>query len=469
MAIEIVVPRSGWTMEEGTFAGWLKKEGEKVAIGDRLFALESDKAVEEAESMDAGILRLPPNAPKSGDRVKVGQLLGYLLAEGEALPETVGGTPSPAPTELGMDIGGARPPGALEHKAQSSTAEAASIDAPESALGATRSAFASAPTSASASTSAPADVPVTPRARRAAKELSVDLGAVTGTGRDGRIRERDVRSADAPRTAAPGSALGTTRSTSARSSETSPRSIDLPPPVRTGAGVGETEVATTSLRRTIAARMKRSQSETAPVTLTSRADATNLVALRNQFKTAAKDTDAVVPAFTDIIAKLAAKALQRHPMLAGRWEGEKIILPSGMHIGIAVDTEAGLMVPVVANVQDLSLPELARRSRALITAAQKRQIKAENLSGGVFTITNLGNFGIDAFTPIINFPETAILGLGAIRREVMVLPDGHFGSREVITLSLTFDHRVVDGAPAARFVQTLVQGLENPSAWLLGE
>jgi pyruvate dehydrogenase E2 component (dihydrolipoamide acetyltransferase) len=291
----------------------------------------------------------------------------------------------------------------------------------------------------------------------------VDLGGVSGTGRDGRIRERDVRSADAPRAAA-GAAPGKTRS-----SEQSSRSIDLPPPVRTGAGVGETEVATTSLRRTIAARMKRSQSETAPVTLTSRADATNLVALRNQFKTAAKDTDAVVPAFTDIIAKLAAKALQRHPMLAGRWEGEKIILPSGMHIGIAVDTEAGLMVPVVANVQDLSLPELARRSRVLITAAQNRQIKAENLSGGVFTITNLGNFGIDAFTPIINFPETAILGLGAIRREVMVLPDGHFGSREVITLSLTFDHRVVDGAPAARFVQTLVQGLENPSAWLLGE
>jgi pyruvate dehydrogenase E2 component (dihydrolipoamide acetyltransferase) len=124
---------------------------------------------------------------------------------------------------------------------------------------------------------------------------------------------------------------------------------------------------------------------------------------------------------------------------------------------------------VVANVQDLSLPELARRSRALITATQKRQVKAENLSGGVFTITNLGNFGIDAFTPIINFPETAILGLGAIRREVIVMPDGHFGSREVITLSLTFDHRVVDGAPAARFVQTLVQGLENPSAWLLGD
>jgi len=459
MAIEIVVPRSGWSMEEGTFAGWLKKEGDKVAVGDRLFALESDKAVEEAESMDAGILRLPPNAPKSGDRVKVGQLLGYLLTEGEALPESSGATPAPALSELGMDIGGARPPsfakasegrpGALEHKdkPQSPTEESAATETPESALGPTRS------------TSEPAAVPVTPRARRAAKELSVDLGGVTGTGRDGRIRERDVRAAETANRAQSSSpsSLGTTRSTS------------LPPPVRTGAGVGETEVATTALRRTIAARMKRSQAETAPVTLTSRADATNLVALRNQFKTAAKDTDAVVPAFTDIIAKLAAKALQRHPMLAGRWEGEKIILPSGMHIGIAVDTEAGLMVPVVANVQDLSLPELARRSRALITAAQNRQIKAENLSGGVFTITNLGNFGIDAFTPIINFPETAILGLGAIRREVIVLPDGHFGSREIITLSLTFDHRVVDGAPAARFVQTLVQGLENPSAWLLGE
>jgi len=411
-------------MEEGTFAGWLKKEGEKVAVGDRLFALESDKAVEEAESMDAGILRLPPHAPKTGDRVKVGQLLGYLLAEGEALPGGAADAPAaaktPVPsTELGADIGG-------DAKGQPEPSAAA----------------------APAASHPSAAVPVTPRARRAAKELSVDLGGVTGTGRDGRIRERDVRSAEAPRAAAPQSGSAAARS---------------PSP-----GVGETEIVTTSLRRTIAARMKRSQAETAPVTLTSRADATNLVALRNQFKTASKDTGAVVPAFTDIIAKIAAMALQRHPMLAGRWEGEKIILPGGMHIGIAVDTEAGLMVPVVANVQDLSLPELAQRSRALITAAQNRQIKAENLSGGVFTITNLGNFGIDAFTPIINFPETAILGLGAIRREVMVLPDGHFGSREVITLSLTFDHRVVDGAPAARFVQTLVQGLENPSAWLLG-
>jgi pyruvate dehydrogenase E2 component (dihydrolipoamide acetyltransferase) len=212
--------------------------------------------------------------------------------------------------------------------------------------------------------------------------------------------------------------------------------------------------------------MKQSQAQTAPVTLTCRVDATNLVALRTQFKTAGGD--APVPSYTDIIAKLAAIALQRHPTLAGRWDGDKILLPDAINIGIAVDTEHGLLVPVIRNVQNLSLPDLVRASRELIQATQARRVKPEQLQGGVFTITNLGGFGIEAFTPIINFPETAILGLGAIRREAVVLEDGHMASREQVMLSLTFDHRVVDGAPAARFLQNLQQGIENAAAWLLG-
>lgn len=415
MAIEIVVPRSGWSMEEGTFAGWLKAAGELVKPGDKLFALESDKSIEEAESMDGGILALPPGAPKQGDRVKVGQLLGYLLQPGESLPgaaveaSAVPAAPPPpvvsappaasrAPAELGADIGG----------------DAMPRPAP---------------------TPGRASIPVTPRARRAARELNVDLQQVSGSGFAGRIRERDVTAAAQPRRSEPAPAGGA--------------------------------IPITSLRRTIAERMRRSQSETAPVTLTSRFDATNLVGLRNQFKATATGDAPAIPSYTDIVAKLCAHALRRHPLLAGRWESDSIRLAPAMNIGIAVDTEAGLMVPVVRDVDTLTLTAVTRRTRELVDAARQRRIRAEDLQGGVFTITNLGAFGIDAFTPIINFPEAAILGLGAIRREAVVLPDGGFGSREVMTLSLTFDHRIVDGAPAARFVQTLVQGLENPAAWLL--
>jgi pyruvate dehydrogenase E2 component (dihydrolipoamide acetyltransferase) len=196
-------------------------------------------------------------------------------------------------------------------------------------------------------------------------------------------------------------------------------------------------------------------------------DATNLVSMRNQFKAAGGD--AIVPSFTDIIAKLTAVALQRHPLLAARWEGDRIRLAGALHIGIAVDTEHGLLVPVIRNVPDLALPALARHSRDLIAATRARRLKSEDLQGGVFTITSLGSFGIEAFTPIINFPETAILGLGVIRREPVVLNDGSLTSREQLTLSLTFDHRVVDGAPAARFLQTLRTGIENPAAWLLNQ
>ncbi|HUR59245.1 MAG TPA: 2-oxo acid dehydrogenase subunit E2, partial [Opitutaceae bacterium] len=191
-----------------------------------------------------------------------------------------------------------------------------------------------------------------------------------------------------------------------------------------------------------------------------RADATALVALRQQLK--ATSGEAPPPSYTDIIAKLVAVALRSHPLLGARWEGDRIILPDAIHIGLAVETEHGLLVPVMRNVSELTLGEVARRARELIEAARARRLKSEDLQGGTFTITNLGSFGIEAFTPIINLPETAILGLGAIRRAAVALDDGSVTSREQLTLSLTFDHRIVDGAPAARFLQTLRQGIEAP-------
>lgn len=368
MATEITIPRLGWSMEEGTFAAWLKQPGEKVEAGELLFAVESDKVTMDVESLDSGYLHVLAGAPQSGETVKPGQRIGYLLAEGE---------PAPAEEEV--------------------AAAAAPVVAQVSAS------VVVAPVREGRNAA-------TPRARRAARDSGVDIRTVKGTGRGGRIRERDVLA------------------------------------VR-GAG---SHVPVTTLRRTIAERMMQSRQNTAPVTLTTRADASNLVKLRNQHKAS----------HTDVIAKLVAAALREHPMLGGRWEGERITLPAAIHIGFAVDTEHGLYAPVIRNVDSLDIGQIAERSRELIAAARERRLKAEDLQGGTFTITNLGAFGIDAFTPILNYPETAVLGLGAIRKEPVVLADGQIAARDQITLSLTFDHRVVDGGPAARFLQRLVALIE---------
>ncbi len=401
MPIEIVVPRQGWSMEEGTFVGWLKKEGETVRAGEPLFTLESDKAAFDVESIDDGVLSIPADAPKPGDVVKVGCLLGYLLAAGEG------------------------PPGAAKPAASA----AAVVVEPTLRAGAPL------PDDAAPKGSAPGQFPASPRARRAAAKKSVDLGTLRPTGKGGRIRERDVLAA-------------------------------LPAPAATVRPAAPArEVPVTPLRRTIAERMMHSRTNTAPVTITCRCDATNLVALRRRLKSAGGKT---VPSYTDIVAKVVAEVLQDHPVIAGRWENDRIVLPEAIHIGIAVDTEHGLLVPVVRDVAKLSLMDVARRSSELIEAARSRRIKPEDMQGGCFTLTNLGGFGVEAFTPIINHPETAVLGLGAILPEPAVLGDGQLGVRERMTLSLTFDHRVVDGAPAARFLQDLRKRIENSAGGLSG-
>jgi pyruvate dehydrogenase E2 component (dihydrolipoamide acetyltransferase) len=223
--------------------------------------------------------------------------------------------------------------------------------------------------------------------------------------------------------------------------------------------------------------MVESLRTTAPVTLTTKVLAGNLLNLRSQFKAAASAGEAIasaaptskmiVPSVTDLLVKLAAAALARHPALNARWEGDRLVQPAGIHIGIAVDTEAGLLVPVVRDVPSLGVKQIAAKSRALIEKARSRRLSLDELRGGTFTITNLGALGIDAFTPIINRGETAVLGVGAIRREPVVSADDRIVPGDVMTLSLTFDHRVVDGAPAARFLQTLREAIENPAAWLM--
>ena len=374
---EIVLPRLGWTMEEGVFQGWLKRDGDSVKAGEAVFSVEGDKAVVEIEALATGTVRIAADGPQEGDTIPVGTVLGHIETER-------GGEFPNLPVIVRNEVVKVDKVAPAEQRPVRVESQA-----------------------------------VTPRARKAVREGGVDLEGVIGTGRNGRIRACDVPS-----------------------TEQSPR--------------------TSPLRKTIAERMLHSQRTTASVTLTSIVDATNLVNLREQFKA----TGAAAPSFTDLFIKLTALALQMHPNLNARWNDDGIVVIPEIHIGIAVDTPAGLLVPVIRDVASHSLRQLAARTESLIERAQARKLTPDEMQGGTFTITNLGAFGIDAFTPIINWPECAILGIGAIRKRPVVAGE-EVVARHTVTLSLTFDHRVVDGAPVARFLQTLCTGAENPSAWLV--
>jgi pyruvate dehydrogenase E2 component (dihydrolipoamide acetyltransferase) len=415
MAIEIKVPRLGWSMEEGTFIEWLKRDGQSVQAGEPLFAIEGDKAIQEVEAIGSGILRIPPNAPENGEIVKVGVTLAFLTNPEEAVP--FGG-------RCAEDE--ARSDQPIETESQPAIPPTMSPRVAATAGAALRK-----------------DPRISPRAARVAAELGIDWQTIQGTGSTGRIRERDIRQAAEERPA----------------TVSRPKA---PPPVH----VASTVTNQPSFRRTIAARMLEGSQTTAPVTLTTTADAANLVSLRAQFKATVAGPDEVIPGYLDMITKLVGRALLEHPELNRQWIDGQIVEPGGIHIAIAVDTASGLLAPVLRNVPGLGLREIAVQAKELSRRAHAAQLKASELTGGTFTISNLGAFGIDAFTPIINVPQCAILGLGRIARRPTVVGD-QIVARYTMTLSMTFDHRIVDGAPAARFLAVVRTAIENPGPWLV--
>ncbi|MDB5337028.1 MAG: 2-oxo acid dehydrogenase subunit [Planctomycetaceae bacterium] len=411
MPIPVVVPRLGWTMEQGVFVEWLKRDGDTIRIGDPIFVLEGEKATQDIESTDAGVLKILSTGPRGGDTIDVGATVGYLLAEGEVWDGTPGAAPAPT-------------------LAAAAEIPATEVDEDEPVV----------ESNAGAGTSRQR---ITPRARRVAGELGVDWADIDGTGAEGRIREADIRAA-------------------------ADESVSIPMVANTPAmpAVELTAVAASNARRTIADRMLASAQQTAAVTLTTHVDATHLVALRKQFKSAAGDPSEVVPSLTDILVKLTAVALKMHPEVNSRWDDERILTSDEVHIGIAVDTPQALLVPVLRSVTRLTLRQVAVRSRDLIERARTRKIAVAELQGGTFTVTNLGMFGVDAFTPLLNPPQAAILGVGRITREAAVI-DEHIVPRDRLTLSLTFDHRIIDGAPAARFLDSLSRLISNPAPALI--
>lgn len=412
-------------MEEGVLVSWLKRDGEHVRRGEPLFEFEGDKALQEIEALDDGLLRIPPDSPPPGSVVAVGTVIAYLLADDEPLPWLTA-TPPSTPTVQATPT--APPQPANDHHTPLTRHPANHA----------------APTAHRASQSSATRSPVaSPRARRVARELGVDWRSLSGSGTSGRIQEADIRAAAQRSAARPADPV----------SATQPAEIDklrhLP-----------------HRRRVIAQRLLEAARTVVPVTLTTRADAENLLNLRQQFQAAG---DGPVPSFQDIILKLVSELLPEHPLLAGLWQDGQVHCPdpAACHLAFAVDTPAGLVAPVVRSVRQLSLPTLAQRCRDLAERARTGRLTRDELVDAIFTVSNLGAWGVEAFTPVINPPQVAILGLGAIRREAVALSDGSFAARHQLTLSLTFDHVFLDGAPAARFLQHLAASIANPAAHLL--
>lgn len=456
MAFEVVMPRLGWNMETGSLFEWLKQDGDRVEAGEILFTVESDKAIQEVEALESGILRIPPDTPPPGKPVPVGTLLAYLVTPGEELPFVAQAETAPAQKQTA---------------ATPSPTRAVPVTVPHMS-----------------ERKRPA---VSPRAARVASELGVDWTPLKGSGRTGRIVERDVRQAAAVTPATeetlpsgvrvspvarrvahelgvnleqlaaqmPGKRIerADVEAAARKVVSAAPSAPRMPAPAATG----DVVLPITQMRRITAERMVASAHNAASVTLTTEADATELVRLRNQLTS---DITQLVPSYSDLLTKLVAQALIEHPQVNARFMGESIVQSATVNIGIAVDTERGLLVPVVYDVQTKSLRQIAQESAAMIERARSGRLSPDDLHGGTFTITNLGMYEIDTFTPIINLPECAILGVGRImpKQVVVDVEAERVAVRHMMFLSLTFDHRLVDGAPAAHFLQTIKHLIECP-------
>jgi len=402
MAEEIRFPRLGWSMEEGRFISWLKKEGQWVEAGTPLFEMEGEKAIQEIESLAAGFLRIADDAPEPNSTVNVGRLLGYLL-EKTTDDNPPKGTVSPSSEQTERPKSDSQAINAIQEPAASTT------KVTENTVAGRDKRHRS-----------------SPRARRLAQRLGIDIRSIQGSGRGGRIREADVQAAR-------------------------PQSVGFTP-----------------RRKAIAERLRRSVSNTIPVTLHTTLDVTQWVRYREQQKSF---KSSFVPSYTDLFALVIARVLPNHPSLCVRWNEKHTdlvrIAPEAIGVGIAVDTTDGLLVPVISSISRLTLEELVQESRRLIAKGREGRLTTADMDGGTITLSNLGAYGIDRFTPILNYPEVTILGLGAIRTEPVFVrdtnaPDGQrLEARERMTLSLTFDHAALDGAPAAAFLKDLVDAIEN--------
>jgi len=465
MATEIVMPKLGMTMVEGTVAEWLVPDGAAVEAGTPVFRLTTEKIDFEVEADAPGIVRhvAPVDAV-----VPVGGIVGYILAPGEPLPAGL----APLP-ETAAQLSSAPPVAAVAPAAGSAVMNGfvratpaarrlarelnvALEQVPGSGPGgrvheedvrryAARLAEAQ-PAAAvvGTATAQPGDVAATPLARKLAAEHGIDLATVRGSGPGGRIQQEDVEREIAARRAREAAPAG--KAAPASASESAPTPVETVP--------------YRGMRKAIGERMHASLQSTAQLTLMAEFDVTELVRLRGQLVEAWREAGIRV-SYTDLVVKAAAKALREHPRVNASLESDRIVVHPEVNIGIAVALDEGLIVPVLRDADRKTLKEVARESADLAERARAGKLSLDDVTGGTFSITSLGMYGIDGFTPIINPPQAAILGVGRIR-EAIALDGERPVARQRMTLSLTIDHRVLDGAPAAAFLGRIGQLLEQP-------
>ena len=405
MATEIKLPRLGQGMEAGTIVRWLKSEGEQVEKGEPLYELDTDKVTQEVEADASGVLL--KIAIAEGE-VPVGQTIAVIGEEGEQVsaPE--------ADTEVKEE--GSRAPARDEdrergkHASTNGSEQVTEIKEPARADG---------------------RVKASPLARRIARERGIDLTALRGTGPDGRIVAEDVEHA-----------------------------ATAPAVVTVAERTGEVErVPLTSLRKTIARRMTEAWQAPA-FQISMSADMTRSVELRSRLVERAKE--GVKPSYNDILIKVCAAALMRHRDVNARFADDAIELLPSADIGIAVAIPNGLIVPVLRAAEVKSIEQIAAETRELVTRTREGKLRQEDLEGGSFTISNLGMFGVEQFVAVLNPPQAAILAVGALEERVVVR-DGELEARPMMTMTMSCDHRSLDGATASDFLRTVKDFLEEPA------
>ncbi|MBX5469296.1 MAG: 2-oxo acid dehydrogenase subunit E2 [Thermoleophilaceae bacterium] len=442
---EVVMPRLSDSMEEGTVVRWLVADGERVAKGEPLVEIETDKATMTYEADADGLVR---HVAREGDTLPIGAVIAHLLLEGETAtaPDGTQAQPASRQAERGEDRPTTLPAAVL-------------AAAPERGR------------------EAGVRLKASPVARRIAAEHGLDLAALSGSGRDGRIVKADVEAALAARAqpgaeAAAAAAPGNGGSAEAGPSPAAPAPqttggntapSPAPTPPQPAAAKGEvTLTELTRLQQVVARRMAESRATVPAFTVEASADMEAVIALRERLK----ELPGVTPSLNDFVLKACALALREQPKVNGAYRDGRFELYGRVNIGVAVAAEDALVVPTVFDADRKSIGQIAREARALAERVRAGTITPPELSGGTFTVSNLGMYGIRSFEAVINPPQAAILAVGAVEQRPAVR-DGRIVARHLVDLRLSCDHRILYGAEAAEFLARVVRLLESPLALAL--
>jgi pyruvate dehydrogenase E2 component (dihydrolipoamide acetyltransferase) len=454
MATKVVMEALSPTMEEGRLVKWLKNEGDKIASGETLAEVETDKAVMELVARGEGVLR--KRLLGEGATAPVGQLVAVIAPPDENIDALIsgaatGGAPAqeaqPAEEVVAktQETAGASPVPRATEQAQGEASTPPQQKAPAFRMG-SAAPKGQAPPSPAPATEQPRDggngegrARTSPLARRLARERGLDLQAVRGSGPGGRIVKRDIEAAIASGGAAQPAAVA----------------APAPAPAREG---DFNDVPLTQMRKTIARRLSESLGPIPTFYLTADFDMDRVAEMRTAM---VEMGDEFKVSVNDIVMKAVATALALHPEVNAHWLGDRIRYFNRVHLGMAVAVEDGLITPVVFDADRKRMSEISREARELAKRARDRRLKPDEYTGATFSVSNLGMFGIEHFTAIINPPETAIIAIGAIERKPVYV-NGELVARQRMRVTMSCDHRVIDGATGARFLQTLRRMLENP-------